>query len=111
MITQISSLSQKAMLVGITIHAWQARKYDRKISIEVAEQHAIDFSGLRVSDERIEEVGDMIGWHIVPNETFPLLLLSSTHALGVDFARSSASGDELVGCIQVLIENLLVVVH
>ena len=40
MITQISSLSQKAMLVGITIHAWQARKYDRKISIEVAEQHA-----------------------------------------------------------------------
>lgn len=36
----ITNLSQKAMLVGLTIHAWQARKYDRKISLEVAEQHA-----------------------------------------------------------------------
>jgi hypothetical protein len=28
------------MLVGLTIHGWQARKYDRKISAEVAQQHA-----------------------------------------------------------------------
>lgn len=33
-------LSEKAMLVGLTIHAWQARRYDKKISIEVAQQHA-----------------------------------------------------------------------
>lgn len=35
-----TNLSQKAMLVGLTIHGWQARKYDRKVSLEVAEQHA-----------------------------------------------------------------------
>lgn len=35
-----SDLAEKAMLVGLTIHGWQARKYDRKISAEVAEQHA-----------------------------------------------------------------------
>jgi uncharacterized protein (UPF0335 family) len=28
------------MLVGLAIHGWQARKYDRKISAEVAQQHA-----------------------------------------------------------------------
>ena len=36
----IPNLSTKAMLVGLAIRGWQARKYDRKISIEVAEQHA-----------------------------------------------------------------------
>lgn len=36
----IINLSQKAMLVGIAIHGWHARKYDRKISAEIAEQHA-----------------------------------------------------------------------
>lgn len=35
-----TNLSFKAMLVGLTIHGWQARKYDKKISVEVAEQHA-----------------------------------------------------------------------
>jgi hypothetical protein len=33
------SINDKAMLVGLTIHGWQARKYDRKISLEVSEQH------------------------------------------------------------------------
>lgn len=36
----VTNLSTKAMLVGLAIHGWQARKYDKKISIEVAEQHA-----------------------------------------------------------------------
>jgi hypothetical protein len=36
----MSKFASKVMLVGITIHGWQARKYDRKISVEVAEQHA-----------------------------------------------------------------------
>lgn len=35
-----SNLSSKAVLVGLAIHGWQARKYDRKISAEVAEKHA-----------------------------------------------------------------------
>lgn len=35
-----NNLSEKAVLVGLSIHGWQARKYDRKISAEVAEQHA-----------------------------------------------------------------------
>ena len=35
-----NNLSNKAVLVGIAISGWQARKYDRKISAEVAEQHA-----------------------------------------------------------------------
>jgi hypothetical protein len=34
-----ATLSQKAMLVGLSIHGWHARKYDRKISEEVAQQH------------------------------------------------------------------------
>ncbi len=36
----VVNLSLKAMLVGLAIHGWQARKYDRKISAEIAEQHA-----------------------------------------------------------------------
>lgn len=35
-----NNLSTKAVLVGIAIHGWQARKYDRKVSLEVAEKHA-----------------------------------------------------------------------
>ncbi|MHB1678655.1 MAG: hypothetical protein ACYCSS_14210 [Sulfuriferula sp.] len=35
-----NNLSSKAVLVGIAIHGWQARKYDRKVSLEVAEKHA-----------------------------------------------------------------------
>lgn len=35
-----NNLSTKAVLVGIAISGWQARKYDRKISAEVAEKHA-----------------------------------------------------------------------
>jgi hypothetical protein len=35
-----NNLAQKAMLVGLAIHGWQARKYDRKVSLEVAEKHA-----------------------------------------------------------------------
>ena len=35
-----NNLSTKAVLVGIAISGWQARKYDRKISAEVAQQHA-----------------------------------------------------------------------
>jgi len=35
-----NNLSSKAVLVGIAISGWQARKYDRKISAEVAQQHA-----------------------------------------------------------------------
>ena len=38
--SKIANLAEKAMLVGLTIHGWQARKYDRKISREVAESHA-----------------------------------------------------------------------
>lgn len=34
------NLPLKAMLVGLTIQGWQARKYDRRISAEVAEKHA-----------------------------------------------------------------------
>jgi len=37
---QVINLSLKAMLIGLTIRGWQARKYDKKISMEVAEQHA-----------------------------------------------------------------------
>ncbi len=33
-------LNEKAVLVGLTIHGWVARKYDEKISIDVARQHA-----------------------------------------------------------------------
>lgn len=33
-------LAAKAVLVGLCIHGWQARKYDRKISEEVAQKHA-----------------------------------------------------------------------
>lgn len=36
---KVTNLSLKAMLVGLTIHGWQARKYDKKISAQVAEQH------------------------------------------------------------------------
>jgi len=35
-----SNLHQKAMLVGLAIHGWQARKYDRRISAEVSAAHA-----------------------------------------------------------------------
>lgn len=35
-----NNLATKAVLVGIAIHGWQARKYDRKVSLEVAEKHA-----------------------------------------------------------------------
>ncbi len=35
-----SNLHQKAMLVGLAIHGWQARKYDRRISAEVSVAHA-----------------------------------------------------------------------
>jgi len=34
------SLKDKAMLVGLTIKAWVARKYDQAISLEISEMHA-----------------------------------------------------------------------
>lgn len=34
------NLQSKAMLVGITIRGWQARKYDKKISLDVIEKHS-----------------------------------------------------------------------
>jgi hypothetical protein len=37
---QTSNLHTKAMLVGLAIRGWQARKYDRKVSIEVVEKHS-----------------------------------------------------------------------
>ncbi len=33
-------LNEKCMLVALQVHCWQARKYDKKISTEVSEQHA-----------------------------------------------------------------------
>ena len=33
------SMQNKAMLVGLAIRGWQARKYDKKISLEVIEKH------------------------------------------------------------------------
>lgn len=37
---KVTNLSLKAILVGLTIHGWLARKYDKKISIEVIENHS-----------------------------------------------------------------------
>ncbi len=38
--TEQTNLQNKAMLVGLAIRGWQARKYDKKISLEVAEKHS-----------------------------------------------------------------------
>ncbi len=38
------SIGKKAMLVGLSIKVWIARKYDKEISAEVAERHASDAS-------------------------------------------------------------------
>jgi len=38
----MTALSEKAMLVRLSISGWSARKYDRKISEEVADQHGAD---------------------------------------------------------------------
>lgn len=35
------NLQNKAMLVGLAIRGWQARKYDKKISLEVTEKHSV----------------------------------------------------------------------
>lgn len=54
-------LSQKAVLAGLTIHCWTARRMDRKITNEVHENHnaasdAGRYNKLLVSKEALAEV-------------------------------------------------------
>lgn len=54
-------LSQKAVLAGLTIHAWTARRMDRKITTEVHEKHnaAADsgrYNKLLISKEALEPI-------------------------------------------------------
>lgn len=62
---QSNVLSSKAMLVALNISQWSARKYDRKVSKEVAEQHHAGDAGrynkLLIAHAAIKEVAKAAG--------------------------------------------------
>ena len=59
----IANLAEKAMLVGLNIHGWQARKYDRRISREVAESHAATGNAGRFNKHLLP--GDAVSYEAV----------------------------------------------
>ncbi len=61
--SKITNLAEKAMLVGLNIHGWQARKYDRRISREVAESHAATENAGRFNKHLLP--GDAVSYEAV----------------------------------------------
>lgn len=61
--SKIANLAEKAMLVGLNIHGWQARKYDRRISREVAESHAATENAGRFNKHLLP--GDAVSYEAV----------------------------------------------
>jgi hypothetical protein len=75
------------------------------------EQPLLTLRDLRVGNEASKKSANVISRHAVPEEAAPTVApLVPRMRLGLG-SSNSAGGDELVGCQQVLLEDLAVVVH